>query len=136
MDDFQGLLARDFGLRPQGKAAPMSAARSSGPSGSAWTNTRSAAAPSAPSYDELFGSAPPPPKATPSPSLDNIFDSFKDPAASTTAPPPPKPKHSSMPVFDKPVYDDDILSLDDDDTRVGLVADSAVDALSVAVSRR
>ena len=41
-----------------------------------------------------------------------------------------------MPVFDKPVYDDDILSLDDDDTRVGLVADSAVDALSVAVSRR
>ena len=71
----------------------------------------------------------------PSPSLDNIFDSFKDPAAST-APPPPKPKHSSMPVFDKPVYDDDILSLDDDDTRVGLVADSAVDALSVAVSRR
>ncbi|XP_066355311.1 auxilin-related protein 1-like [Miscanthus floridulus] len=109
MDDFQGLLARDFGLRPQGKAAPMSAARSSGPSGSAWTNTRSAAAPSAPSYDELFGSAPPPPKATPSPSLDNIFDSFKDPAASTTAPPPPKPKHSSMPVFDKPVYDDDIF---------------------------
>ncbi|KAG0521154.1 hypothetical protein BDA96_08G137000 [Sorghum bicolor] len=113
MDDFQGLLARDFGLRPQGKAAPMSAARSSGPSGSAWTNTRSAAgsasAAAAPSYDDLFGSAPPPPKATPSPSLDNIFDSFKDPAASTTAPPPPKPKHSSMPVFDKPVYDDDIF---------------------------
>ncbi|AQK40205.1 Auxilin-related protein 1 [Zea mays] len=108
MDDFQGLLARDFGLRPQGKAAPMSAARSSSPSGSAWTNTRSAvgsAAPSAPSYDELFGSAPPPPpKATPS--LDNIFNSFKEPASTA---PPPKPKHSSAPVFDKPVYDDDIF---------------------------
>ncbi|ONM33430.1 Auxilin-related protein 1 [Zea mays] len=105
MDDFEGLLARDFGLRPQGKAAPMSAARSSGPSGSAWANTRSAAAPS---YDELFGSAPPLPKATPSPSpsLDHIFDSFKEPASTA---PPPKPKHSSMPVFDKPVYDDDIF---------------------------
>jgi len=66
MDDFQGLLARDFGLRPQGKAAPMLAARSSGPSGSAWTNIRSAVgsastaiAPSEPSYNELFGSVPP-----------------------------------------------------------------------------
>ncbi|KAL6638449.1 hypothetical protein ACP70R_023944 [Stipagrostis hirtigluma subsp. patula] len=106
MDDFQGLLARDFGLRPQGKAAPMSAARSSSTSGSAWTNPRSASASAAaaPSYDDLFGSAPPP-KSTPSPSLDAIFDSFKEPSAAA----PPKPKHSSMPVFDKPVYDDDIF---------------------------
>lgn len=113
MDDFQGLLARDFGLRPQGKAAPMSAARAAAPSGSAWTSTRStaAAAPSAPSYDDLFGapSSGPPPKSTHSPPVDPIFDfdSFKEPSAS--AAPPPKPKHSSMPVFDKPVYDDDIF---------------------------
>ncbi|GJM95485.1 hypothetical protein PR202_ga12225 [Eleusine coracana subsp. coracana] len=114
MDDFQGLLARDFGLRPQGKAAPMAAARSSASSGSARPNPRStpapAAAPSAPSYDDLFGSAAAsaPPKSGPSPSasLDSIFDSFKEPSA---AGPPPKPKHSSMPVYDKPVYDDDIF---------------------------
>ncbi|WVZ90667.1 hypothetical protein U9M48_036949 [Paspalum notatum var. saurae] len=110
MDDFQGLLARDFGVRPQGKAAPMSAARSSGPSGSAWGSARSASAssgaPSAPSYDELFGQAPQPTKAAPSPSLDAIFDSFNEPSS---AAPPPKPQHSSMPVFDKPVYDDDIF---------------------------
>lgn len=112
MDDFQGLLARDFGLRPQGKAAPMSAARSTAASsGSAWTNPRSAAAaaPSAPSYDDLFGAPPsaPPPKSTPSPSIDSIFDSFKEPSAASAA--PSQPKHSSMPVFDKPVYDDDIF---------------------------
>ncbi|PUZ67371.1 hypothetical protein GQ55_3G429200 [Panicum hallii var. hallii] len=114
MDDFQGLLARDFGLRPQGKAAPMSAARSSGPSGSAWASTRSAsasAAPAAPSYDDLFGpaaSAPAPTKPAPEPSasFDAIFDSYKEPSS---AAPPPKPKHSSMPVYDKPVYDDDIF---------------------------
>ncbi|KAG2629835.1 hypothetical protein PVAP13_3KG490300 [Panicum virgatum] len=111
MDDFQGLLARDFGLRPQGKAAPMSAARSSGPSGSAWASTRSASASAAPSYDDLFGpeaSAPPPTKPAPSPSasFDSIFDSYKEPSP---AAPPPKPKHSSMPVYDKPVYDDDIF---------------------------
>ncbi|CAD6259758.1 unnamed protein product [Miscanthus lutarioriparius] len=110
----------------------MSAAHSSGASGSTWTSTRSIAG-SAPSYDELFGFAPPqPPKAMPS--LDNTFDSFKDPAASTALP-PPKPKHSSMPVFDKPVYDNDILSLDSDDTRMGLMADGAMDALSIVVSR-
>ncbi|KAG8093142.1 hypothetical protein GUJ93_ZPchr0012g19376 [Zizania palustris] len=113
MDDFQGLLARDFGLRPQGKAAPMSAARAAAPSGSAWSSSRSstasATAPPAPSYDDLFGAAAPsapPPKAAPSPSLDAIFDSFKEPSASAV---PPKPNHSSMPVFDKPVYDDDIF---------------------------
>ncbi|KAF7071043.1 hypothetical protein CFC21_076455 [Triticum aestivum] len=107
MDDFQGILARDFGLRPKGKAAPMSAARAAPSSGSAWDSTRSAA-PSAPSYDDLFGapSSAPPPKPTQPTSIDSIFDSFAEPSASAA---PPKPKHSSMPVFDKPVYDDDIF---------------------------
>ncbi|KAM3254925.1 hypothetical protein ACQJBY_048390 [Aegilops geniculata] len=108
MDDFQGILARDFGLRPKGKAAPMSAARAASPSGSAWDSTRSAAAaaPSAPTYDDLFGapSSAPPPKPTQPTSIDSIFDSFAEPSASAAP-----PKHSSMPVFDKPVYDDDIF---------------------------
>lgn len=105
MDDFQGLLARDFGLRPQGKAAPMAAARSSAPSGSAWPNPRSTPAPAAPAYDDLFGAAPPKSGPSPSASFDSIFDSLKEPAAGA----PPRPKHSSMPVYDKPVYDDDIF---------------------------
>lgn len=119
----------------------MSTVCYSRPSGSTRTNTRSTMGSASiattlfvPSYDELFGAAPPqPPKATPSPSQNNIFDSFKDPVASTV-PPSPKPKHSSMPMFDKLAYDDDILSLDGDDKRVGLVANGAVDALSAAVS--
>ena len=88
----------------------MSAARAAPSSGSGWDSTRSAAAavPSAPSYDDLFGapSSAPPPKPTQSTSIDSIFDSFAEPSASAA---PPKPKHSSMPVFDKPVYDDDIF---------------------------
>ena len=85
----------------------MSAARAAPSSGSAWDSTRSAA-PSAPSYDDLFGapSSAPPPKPTQPTSIDSIFDSFAEPSASAA---PPKPKHSSMPVFDKPVYDDDIF---------------------------
>ena len=90
MDDFQGILARDFGLRPKGKAAPMSAARAAAPSGSAWDSTRSAAAaaPSAPSYDDLFGapSSAPPPKPTQPTSIDSIFDSFAEPSASAAPP--------------------------------------------------
>jgi hypothetical protein len=63
-------------------------------------------APSVPSYVELFGSAPALPKAMPSSSLNNIFDSFKEPASTLSL---PRSKHSSMPVFDNPVYDDNIF---------------------------
>ncbi|WCJ37318.1 Chaperone DnaJ-domain superfamily protein [Euphorbia peplus] len=107
MDDFPGLLARDFGFKPQGKSAPMSTSRSS-----------SASTKSPPIFDDrgggggadgllfndVFGG---PPKYTESrggggggttSSFD--YDSiFKDQNA----------KASSLPVYDKPVYDDDIF---------------------------
>ncbi|KAJ1693713.1 hypothetical protein LUZ63_010411 [Rhynchospora breviuscula] len=56
MDDMSGILARDFGIRPQGKAAPMAASKTastyrSTPSSSTWTNNAS------PSYDDFFSSA-------------------------------------------------------------------------------
>jgi hypothetical protein len=89
MDGIEGLLAQNFGVRPQGKAAPMAGAAASRPAGSAapaWTSsTRSAPAPS---YDDLF-SAP----ASAS-SFDSLFDSYK-------------PAASSKPA---PAYDDDVFS--------------------------
>ncbi|KAJ6798661.1 auxilin-related protein 2-like [Iris pallida] len=88
MDDFPGLLARDFGFRPQGKSAPM---KPSGP-GSAGS-----AAP--PAYARSASASNP--QAS---SFDSIFDGFKDPNPS-----PSPASASSMPVFDKPVYDDDIF---------------------------
>ncbi|RLN19320.1 auxilin-related protein 2-like [Panicum miliaceum] len=82
MDGIEGLLARNFGVRPQGKAAPMAGAASSPAAGSsvgatAWSNPgRSIPASSAaPSYDDLFGA----------PAPASSFDSFK--------PPPPPPPH-------------------------------------------
>lgn len=92
MDGIEGLLARDFGVRPQGKAAPMAgASRSTGSSAGAdaWASYgRSTPAPSAaPSYDDLFGAS--------------LFDSFKGPTTTTTTnPAAPSPA---------PAYDDDIF---------------------------
>lgn len=92
MDDLPNLLQRDYGLKPQGKAAPMSTQRS--------TQARILGAPSV--YDDVFGG---PPKFT-APSFasqsqegyDDIFRTFSTPI-----------KNSSVPVFDAPVYDDDIF---------------------------
>ncbi|CAA6670427.1 unnamed protein product [Spirodela intermedia] len=67
MDEFPGLLHRDFGLRPQGKGAPMSATK---------TGVGSTA---------RFGSG----------------------AGLGSSPPVEAGSSPSMPVFDKPVYDDD-----------------------------
>lgn len=100
----------------------MASARSPAPSGSvrapssvpSWNKSRSGSSPDdplfggggggggisgdriPPSYEDVFGG--PPRKSSP-PSIDSIFDGFKDPA----------PASSSMPVYDKPVYDDDIF---------------------------
>lgn len=90
MDDLPNLLQRDYGLKPQGKAAPMSTQRS--------TQARISGVQSV--YDDVFGG---PPKFT-APSFasqsqegyDDIFRSFSTPI-----------KNSSVPVFDAPVYDDD-----------------------------
>ncbi|KAK1302655.1 Auxilin-related protein 1 [Acorus calamus] len=81
MDDFPDLL----GLRPQGKAAPM--------------KPRSAS-----SFDGVFG-GPPPPSFASAPSYDSIF---RDPL------PKKQPQQQQLyddppPVYDKPVYDDDIF---------------------------
>jgi len=92
MDDLPNLLQRDYGLKPQGKAAPMSTQRT--------TQARISGIPSV--YDDVFGG---PPKFT-APSFasqsqegyDDIFRSFSTPI-----------KNSSVPVFDAPVYDDDIF---------------------------
>ncbi|KAJ6852671.1 auxilin-related protein 2-like [Iris pallida] len=96
MDDFPGLLARDFGFRPQGNSAPMK------PSFIGSGSARSAASSAAPAFDDVFGGPPAYARSasasSPQTSLDSIFDGFKDPN--------PNPA-SSMPVFDKPVYDDD-----------------------------
>ncbi|XP_014758527.1 auxilin-related protein 1 isoform X2 [Brachypodium distachyon] len=105
MDGIEGLLASNFGVRPQGKAAPMAAAASSSrggsSSGSAWPNPRSTPA-SAPSYDDLFGAPVPVPApasaAASSPSLDSLFDSFKPPAPSSS---------SAAAARSKPAFDDD-----------------------------
>ncbi|XVF21222.1 hypothetical protein REPUB_Repub12eG0072000 [Reevesia pubescens] len=115
MDDFPGLLAKDFGIKPQGKSAPMAPLRnpSSGSNyglGSDFTRSSSGNAKSSSNsifddndrdglmFNDVYGG---PPKyssesrATTAPSSSFDYDSFfKD----------PKP-----PVFDKPVYDDDLF---------------------------
>ncbi|GKV43120.1 hypothetical protein SLEP1_g50453 [Rubroshorea leprosula] len=118
MDEFPGLLAKDFGIRPQGKSAPMAPPRGNLSSvsnfglrsefGQSSSANAESLAPIFDDYDrdgllfnDVFGG---PPKyssefrAAASSSFD--YDSiFKDHNA----------KSSSMPVFDKPVYDDDIF---------------------------
>jgi hypothetical protein len=109
MDGIEGLLARDFGVRPQGKAAPMAGAASRPAAGSAagaaaWSNPgRSASvASAAPSYDDLFG-APAPASAS---SFDSLFDSFKGPTTATSSSAArAKPAPSSAPVFDDDIFD-------------------------------
>ncbi|KAL9397484.1 hypothetical protein Peur_011737 [Populus x canadensis] len=123
MDDFPGLLARDFGFKPQGKSAPMAPPRSTnsnstnfnlGSGGPVHTRSSSSSHKSAPLFDnqagtdgllfnDVFGG---PPKYSESrggasstaSSFD--FDSiFKE----------QNPKSASQPIFDKPLYDDDIF---------------------------
>ena len=111
MDGIEGLLARDFGVRPQGKAAPMAGAASRPAAGSAagaaaWSSNPGRSAPAssaAPSYDDLFG-APAPSSAS---SLDSLFDSFKGPTPTTTSggAARAKPAPSSAPVFDDDIFD-------------------------------
>ncbi|XP_021301079.1 auxilin-related protein 1 [Herrania umbratica] len=121
MDDFPGLLAKDFGIKPQGKSAPMAPPRnpSSGTNFSSGSNygfrsdfTRSSSGNAKSSsnaifddhdrdgliFNDVFGG---PPKyssesrATAAQTSSFDYDSiFKE----------PKP-----PVFDKPVYDDDLF---------------------------
>ncbi|KAB2075277.1 hypothetical protein ES319_A07G211900v1 [Gossypium barbadense] len=106
MDDFPGLLAKDFGVKPQGKSAPMAPPKnpSSGSNyGFGSDFTRSSYGNSKSSSNSIFDddgyrgqpkySSESRATSAQTPSFD--YDSFfKD----------PKP-----PVFDKPVYDDDLF---------------------------
>ncbi|CAD5192892.1 unnamed protein product [Musa acuminata subsp. malaccensis] len=141
MDDFPGILVRDFGFRPQGKSAPMAASsgggsanlgfgsgRSSGANGSSgnsrsgW-NSNSAGDPwigvevsesrNSPAYDDVFGgptrpsnasSRGPSASSSPPPAFDSIFDGYDKGAGAEPS------SSSSLPVYDKPVFDDYIFS--------------------------
>ncbi|MBA0700287.1 hypothetical protein Goari_005594, partial [Gossypium aridum] len=115
MDDFPGLLAKDFGIKPQGKSAPMAPPRnpSSGTNygfgsdfiRSSYGNHRSSSNSIFDDQDrdglmfnDVYGG---PPKyssesrATAEQTSSNDYDSFF--------------KDSKPPVFDKPVYDDDLF---------------------------
>ncbi|KAK9054995.1 hypothetical protein SSX86_026074 [Deinandra increscens subsp. villosa] len=108
MDDF-GILARDFGYRPQGKSAPM---KSDG-GGDFRSRPPSSSTPFAADEDQLFNDVfggPPkftnnnPRSAPPMPDID--YDSIFKNSSST---PKTKSASSNLPVYDKPVYDDDIF---------------------------
>ncbi|KAL9286585.1 Auxilin-related protein 1 [Arabidopsis thaliana] len=122
MDDFTGLLARDFGLKPQGKSAPMaSQSNSSAADFNTFTSSYSFASAagkksdSLPVFDDLGRDGDdllfrdvfsgPPPKygssgdsRSPSAPAFDYDVMFKEPKSKSA---------SSMPVYDKPVYDDE-----------------------------
>ncbi|XP_034919730.1 auxilin-related protein 2 [Populus alba] len=121
MDDLPGLLARDFGYKPQGRPAPMAPPRNTnsdntnfnlGSGGS--VHIRSSSNKSAPIFDDHVG--------TESLLFNNTFGgplkySESRGVASTTTSSfdydsifkDQNSKSASLPVFDKPVYDDDIF---------------------------
>lgn len=143
MDEFSGILDRDFGLRPQGKSTPIASpstaatvggGRGEGPnlwsvrdgssdSTSSWENPssgwnsasigdpflRDRGAGISKDYDYVFVGVPANSSwssrgqyaSSSSPSnFDSIFNGFADSGTKSS---------SSLPVYDKPVYDDDIF---------------------------
>ncbi|KAK1421875.1 hypothetical protein QVD17_24570 [Tagetes erecta] len=103
MDDF-GILARDFGFRPQGKSAPMKSDtgdfRTRPPSSSSSSFT----AGDDPIFNDVFGGPPKFTNKSTTAMSDIDYDSiFKSNEAKT------KSASSNLPVYDKPVYDDDIF---------------------------
>lgn len=99
MDDFS-TFARDFGLRPQGKAAPMSQSRSS--TAGSYGGDRP------PLFDDVFGG---PPKYSNSKSTSSFPDFDYDSIFKTSSSDNNKKsdiKSMSSPVYDKPVYDEDV----------------------------
>ncbi|KAJ6404005.1 hypothetical protein OIU84_012241 [Salix udensis] len=122
MDDFTGLLARDFGFKPQGKSAPMAPPRSTNSYSSNFNlgsggpvHTRSSSSnKTAPLFDNHAG--------TDGALFNDVFGgppqySVSRGGASTTALSfdhdsifkEQNSKSASLPIFDKPVYDDDIF---------------------------
>nr|CAD1829932.1 unnamed protein product [Ananas comosus var. bracteatus] len=89
MDEFPDLLARDFGLRPQGKSAPMASSKASSAAASPWNRSGSGRA-AAPVGDPNLGGG----GGGGGDVFDSIFDAAPREARSRSS--------SSLPVFDKP----------------------------------
>ncbi|KAK9162361.1 hypothetical protein Syun_003263 [Stephania yunnanensis] len=129
MDEFPGLIARDFGVRPQGKSAPMASVSSSSSSSSS-KGTQYTINPksinhealfglvgkdrSFKAYDDVFGGPPKYSSSGPSGgggggggNANGGVSSFDyDSIFGAEKASSPSPSSSSSPVFDKPVYDD------------------------------
>ncbi|KAL6967881.1 hypothetical protein U1Q18_033690 [Sarracenia purpurea var. burkii] len=119
MDDF-GMLARDFGLRPHGKSAPMAPSKSTIGVGSDGLDSRDRSSSSSSFrgddhgreflFNDVFGGPPKYASGNNSKSTtslsdydyDSIFKSSSTPANDTK-------NRASSPVYDKPVYDEDIF---------------------------
>ncbi|XP_047313485.1 auxilin-related protein 2-like [Impatiens glandulifera] len=111
MDDF-GMLARDFGFKPQGKAAPMSAPRANFADAGERRPRYDDNSRDGSMFNDVFGGLP---KHTsynnskPASTLQDLdYDSiFKNSSSGFNDAKSDKP--SSSPVYDKPVYDEDIF---------------------------
>jgi hypothetical protein len=142
MNDFSGLLNSDYGFKPSGKSAPMSSSSkppifdlgSTGPSSRSTRTSNSFSGsipddrdpifgpPKAQDFENIFGgsarfSANSPAEAF---NLDSMYGGTGDSGAKVS---------DSGPVFDKPVYDDDIF-----DGVAGLKSSAANDIFSTAAS--
>ncbi|KAE8699576.1 Auxilin-related protein 2 [Hibiscus syriacus] len=115
MDDFPDLFAKDFGIKPQGKSAPMAPPwnSSSGPNygyrsdytRSSSTNTKSSSNPifddqdrDGLSFNDVYGG---PPKYSSESRASTVQNSSFDYDSLF--------KETKAPVYDKPVYDDDLF---------------------------
>lgn len=151
MDDFANILERDYGLKPQGKMAPMSNVKPT-PFSASLGNAAPAGVPRNGSnrrsslpiladddpffggnavrsssssgrhngfggsdglnggYDDVFGGPPKFASTQPSaPSSSHVFDDIFKPASQKPPSAPSSKGSSSYPVFDAPLYDDDIF---------------------------
>ncbi|KVH94162.1 DnaJ domain-containing protein [Cynara cardunculus var. scolymus] len=105
MDEF-GMLAKDFGFRPQGKSAPMKSEGSRPPFSS------STIAEEDHMFSDVFGGTPKNTNNSKSTSAMADFDYdaiFKNSTSSNNDEAKSKATSLNLPVYDKPVYDDDIF---------------------------
>ncbi|GAU25393.1 hypothetical protein TSUD_70460 [Trifolium subterraneum] len=119
MNDFDGLLASDFGLKPQGKSAPMApqpksssnhpnstslnfdfGSRSARASDSLYGSSTVRHNRDAGSFDDLFTTGSKPRGADSPFDLDSMFPGSGTSRSGNSSPPP---------IYDKPVYDDDVF---------------------------
>ncbi|KAM5577874.1 auxilin-related protein 2-like [Rosa sericea] len=149
MNDFSGLLNSDYGFKPSGKSAPMSSSSSSsssskppafdlGSTGPSSRSTRTSNSfngsfsddrdpifgpPKAPDFENIFGGSARFSTNSEAFNLDSIYGGGgpADSGSSKVA--------DSGPVFDKPVYDDDIF-----DGVAGLKSSAANDIFSSTVT--